>query len=147
MKIKKIIIISTISILFIGLIITSITFGIKLNNSIKQNNTLTTEKLNLTLKVLDLEKEITKQKEATASIQKDLDISNDAGKLIASITVEIEDLYYRYDDVFVKTYNYCKNNVEWNYAGVVDMNSFLKEQQKIQNDYTSLINRLNSTSD
>ena len=60
---------------------------------------------------------------------------------------EIENLYYRYDDIFVKTYNYCNNNVEWNYTGLVDMNYFLKEQQKIQSDYEALLNRVNTLND
>lgn len=144
---KKIIIISTVSILFVGLIITSITFGVNLDKSLKESQTLRTDKINLTVKISKLEKEITDQKEITASIQKDLDISNGAGLLVTSIMTEIDKLYYRYDNIFVKTYNYCNNNVEWNYIGLVDMNYFLKEQQKIQEDYSDLLNRLSTIND
>lgn len=144
---KKIIIISTISVLFVGLIITSITFGVNLDKSLKESQTLRTDKINLTVKISKLEKELTDQKEITANIQKDLDISNGAGLLVTSVLTEIENLYYRYDDIFVKTYNYCNNNVEWNYTGLVDMNYFLKEQQKIQSDYETLLNRVNTLND
>lgn len=144
---KKIIIISTISILFVGLIITSITFGVNLDKSLKESQTLRTDKINLTVKISKLEKELTDQKEITANIQKDLDISNGAGLLVTSVLTEIENLYYRYDNIFVKTYNYCNNNVEWNYTGLVDMNYFLKEQQKIQSDYETLLNRVNTLND
>ena len=144
---KKIIIISTISVLFVGLIITSITFGVNLDKSLKESQTLRTDKINLTVKISKLEKELTDQKEITANIQKDLDISNGAGLLVTSVLTEIENLYYRYDDIFVKTYNYCNNNVEWNYIGLVDMNYFLKEQQKIQSDYKTLLNRVNTLND
>lgn len=144
---KKIIIISTISVLFVGLIITSITFGVNLDKSLKESQTLRTDKINLTVKISKLEKELTDQKEITANIQKDLDISNGAGLLVTSVLTEIENLYYRYDNIFVKTYNYCNNNVEWNYTGLVDMNYFLKEQQKIQSDYETLLNRVNTLND
>lgn len=144
---KKIIIISTISVLFVGLIIASITFGVNLDKSLKESQTLRTDKINLTVKISKLEKELTDQKEITANIQKDLDISNGAGLLVTSVLTEIENLYYRYDDIFVKTYNYCNNNVEWNYTGLVDMNYFLKEQQKIQSDYETLLNRVNTLND
>jgi hypothetical protein len=141
---KKIIIISTISVLFVGLIITSITFGVNLDKSLKESQILRTDKINLSVKISKLEKELTDQKEITANIQKDLDISNGAGLLVTSVLTEIENLYYRYDNIFVKTYNYCNNNVEWNYTGLVDMNYFLKEQQKIQSDYETLLNRVNT---
>jgi hypothetical protein len=144
---KKIIIISIISVLFIGLLITSIIFGVNLDKSLKENKTLRTDKINLTVKISKLEKELTDQKEITANIQKDLDISNGAGLLVTSVLTEIENLYYRYDNIFVKTYNYCNNNVEWNYTGLVDMNYFLKEQQKIQSDYETLLNRVNTLND
>ena len=144
---KKIIIISTISIAFIGLIITSITFGVNLDKSLKESQTLRTDKINLTVKISKLEKELTDQKEITANIQKDLDISNGAGLMVTSVLTEIENLYYRYDDIFVKTYNYCNNNVDWNYTGLVDMSYFLKEQQKIQSDYETLLNRVNTLND
>lgn len=144
---KKIIIISTISVLFVGLIITSIIFGVNLDKSLKESQTLKTDKINLTVKISKLEKELTDQKEITANIQKDLDISNGAGLLITSVLTEIENLYYRYDEIFVKTYNYCNNNVEWNYSGLVDMKYFLKEQQKIQEDYSDLLNRLSTIND
>lgn len=144
---KKIIIISTISVLFIGLLITSIIFGVNLDKSLKESQTLRTDKINLTVKISKLEKELTDQKEITANIQKDLDISNGAGLLVTSVLTEIENLYYRYDEIFVKTYNYCNNNVEWNYSGLVDMNYFLKEQQKIQSDYETLLNRVNTLND
>ncbi len=144
---KKIILISTISVLFIGLIITSITFGVNLDKSLKESQILRTDKINLTVKISKLEKELKDQKEITANIQKDLDISNGAGLMVTSVLTEIENLYYRYDDIFVKTYNYCNNNVDWNYAGLVDMNYFLKEQQKIQSDYETLLNRVNTLND
>ena len=144
---KKIILISTISVLFVGLIITSITFGVNLDKSLKESQTLRTDKINLTVKISKLEKEIKDQKEITANIQKDLDISNGAGLMVTSVLTEIENLYYRYDDIFVKTYNYCNNNVDWNYTGLVDMSYFLKEQQKIQSDYETLLNRVNTLND
>ncbi len=144
---KKIILISTISVLFVGLIITSITFGVNLDKSLKESQTLRTDKINLTVKISKLEKELTDQKEITANIQKDLDISNGAGLMVTSVLTEIENLYYRYDDIFVKTYNYCNNNVDWNYTGLVDMSYFLKEQQKIQSDYETLLNRVNTLND
>lgn len=144
---KKIITISTISVLFIGLIITSITFGVNLDKSLKESQTLRTDKINLTVKISKLEKELTDQKEITANIQKDLDISNGAGLMVTSVLTEIENLYYRYDNIFVKTYNYCNNNVDWNYTGLVDMSYFLKEQQKIQSDYETLLNRVNTLND
>jgi hypothetical protein len=144
---KKIITISTISIAFIGLIITSITFGVNLDKSLKESQTLRTDKINLTVKISKLEKELTDQKEITANIQKDLDISNGAGLMVTSVLTEIENLYYRYDNIFVKTYNYCNNNVDWNYTGLVDMSYFLKEQQKIQSDYETLLNRVNTLND
>lgn len=147
MKIKKIIIISTISVIFVGLLITSIIFGVNLDKSLKESQTLRTDKINLTVKISKLEKEITDQKEITANIQKDLDISNGAGLLVTSVLTEIENLYYRYDEIFVKTYNYCNNNVEWNYSGLVDMKYFLKEQQKIQSDYETLLKRVNTLND
>lgn len=144
---KKIILISTISVLFVGLIITSITFGVNLDKSLKESQTLRTDKINLTVKISKLEKELTDQKEITANIQKDLDISNGAGLMVTSVLTEIENLYYRYDNIFVKTYNYCNNNVDWNYTGLVDMSYFLKEQQKIQSDYETLLNRVNTLND
>lgn len=144
---KKIILISTISVLFIGLIITSITFGVNLDKSLKESQTLRTDKINLTVKISKLEKELKDQKEITANIQKDLDISNGAGLMVTSVLTEIENLYYRYDNIFVKTYNYCNNNVDWNYTGLVDMSYFLKEQQKIQSDYETLLNRVNTLND
>lgn len=144
---KKIITISTISVLFVGLIITSITFGVNLDKSLKESQTLRTDKINLTVKISKLEKELTDQKEITANIQKDLDISNGAGLMVTSVLTEIENLYYRYDNIFVKTYNYCNNNVDWNYTGLVDMSYFLKEQQKIQSDYETLLNRVNTLND
>lgn len=144
---KKIILISTISVLFVGLIITSITFGVNLDKTLKQNIELVSKNISLTSNVEKLEKELTDQKEITANIQKDLDISNGAGLMVTSVLTEIENLYYRYDDIFVKTYNYCNNNVDWNYIGLVDMSYFLKEQQKIQSDYETLLNRVNTLND
>lgn len=127
-----------------SLLTSTIVLGYNLNKEIEKNKSLNASNIRISKELADSKIQIEEKIKIIADSQKSLDISNAAGQVLIKLTTEMEDLYMRYDNVFVSSYNYCIDNVEWNYIGQYDMANFLKEQKQIQKDYNTMLNKLNS---
>lgn len=130
------IILIAMTILVIGLSIFTFLNDKHLKNEIK---TLKSEKLILSTDVIAKDSEInTLKKEKDNAIIYGENIRQ-TGLQVAEFLGGIEELFLRYDDLYIKEHNWIVENVTFQETGVWTMNYYLSEHKKIQDDYAKVL--------